>query len=441
MAVIAPPGSEDELWKAVLAELAISAKAAEREDALAWRAIARPAQLPPDGSWSFWLYMAGRGTGKTRAGAEWIHEQVEAGHRRIALVAPTAADARDVMVEGETGILNTGRVRPVYEPSKRRVTWPNGAIATLYSADEPERLRGPQHDAAWCDELGSWRYEAAWSNLLFGLRLGDDPRALITTTPRPTPLMRSIIDDPACVMTHESTYANIANLAPTFRAQVIRRYEGTRLGRQELEGELLTDTPGALWTLDTFDEGRVSEHPDLVRIVVAIDPSGGRDPENDEQGIIVAGLGADGHGYVIDDRTCRLSPDGWGREAVQAYLDHEADGIVAETNYGGDMVIATVKAAASAMDAGPVPTKKIVASRGKRIRAEPVAALYEQGRVHHVGTFAKLEDQMAEWTPNSRTSPDRMDALVWAITELMGGTKKRRGIVQYRNPVTIGPRL
>src|SRR5580693_3450873 len=292
-----------------------------------WRYRARPEQLPPDGSWRIWLLMAGRGFGKTRCGAEWVRAQVKAGRRRIALVGPTAADARNVMVEGESGILaiSPDPERPLYEPSKRRLTWPNGAVATTYSADEPERLRGPQHDAAWCDELGAWRYPEAWDMLMFGMRLGADPRTVVTTTPRPAKLIRDLGRDPICVVTRGSSYENRGNLAPAFFEQIIRKYEGTRLGRQELDAELLEDTPGALWSHGSIEASRLRSAPEMTRVVVAIDPAVTSGEEADETGIVVAGKDKNGHGYVLADISGRYPPTEWARRAITAYATHRAD--------------------------------------------------------------------------------------------------------------------
>ena len=402
-----------------------------------WRFLARPQQLAPDddaldiGPWLVWLILAGRGFGKTRTGSEWVREQVKAGAKRIHLIAPTASDARDVMVEGESGLLSvcwagdktlTGDMlgRPSYEPSKRRLTWANGAIATLFSAEEPERLRGPQAEVLWADELASWKYlRDTWDMAMFGLRLGDRPRTCVTTTPKPLPLLKEIIKDPRTVVTRGSTFDNASNLAPTFLQAVKAKYEGTRLGRQELNAEILDDLPGALWTRDGIDAQRIRLVPELQRVVIAVDPSGtkGATDDGDDIGIVVAGLGIDGRGYVLADRTCKLSPDGWGRRAVNAYKEFDGDRIVAERNFGGAMVEHVIKT----IDKN-VPYKEVTASRGKVARAEPVAALYEQGRVSHVGSMPELEDQMCQIAPEGfvgEGSPDRADALVWALTELM----------------------
>lgn len=410
-----------------------------------WRAWGRENQIAPEGDWLTWLVLAGRGFGKTRAGAEWIRQiacgktPLEAGsHRRIAIVAETAADARDVLVEGDSGILavHPPDMRPAYEPSKRRLTWPNGAMATLYNGTEPDQLRGPQHDAAWVDELAKYDYaRETWDMLQFGLRLGNDPRQVVTTTPRPIPLLKEIIASETTVVTKGSTYENSDNLAESFIKQIVARYEGTRLGRQELEAEILDDLPGALWSRANIDENRIREAPEMVRVVVAIDPSGtgGEDDDGDSIGIVAAGKGVDGRAYVLADRTCKLSPDGWGRRAVAAYHELNADRIVAERNFGGAMVRHVIKT----IDA-KVAYKEVVASRGKVARAEPVAALYEQNRVSHVGALPSLEDQLCLMAPDGYAgegSPDRADALVWALTELMlgGGAAPEIGA-----PVQVG---
>lgn len=330
-----------------------------------------------------------------------------------------------MLVEGESGILavHPKDFRPMYEPSKRRLTWPNGATGTLYNATEPDQLRGPQHDAAWCDELAKWQYvRETWDQLQFGMRLGQHPQQVITTTPRPLPLIKEIMAmrEPQCRVTRGTTMDNAVNLAPSFMQQIIERYEGTRLGRQELNAEILDDVPGALWTRAMIDANRVAEQPEMARVVVAIDPSGtdGKD-EGDDVGIVVAGRGVDGRGYVLGDYTCKLSPDGWARQAITAYHQHQGDRIVAERNFGGAMVAAVIRSA----DAS-VPFKEVTASRGKAARAEPVSALYEQGRVSHVGAFVDLEDEMCLMTASGFVgdgSPNRVDALVWALTEAMLG--------------------
>src|SRR6202045_1241383 len=403
-----------------------------------WRYRARPEQLPPEGSWRVWLLMAGRGFGKTRCGAEWVRAEGKAGGGPGVPGGAAAADARDVMVEGEAGILaiSPDHERPLYEPSKRRLTWRNGAVATTFSADEPERLRGPPHDAAWCDELGAWRYPEAWDMLMFGMRLGADPRTVVTTTPRPAKLIRDLVRDPTCVVTRGSSYENRANLAGAFLQQIIKKYEGTRLGRQELNAELLDDVPGALWSRALIEAARPPMGfvmPDLVRVVVAIDPAASSGEDADETGIIVAGKDKDSRGYVLAHLSGHHTPIEWARIAVAAYKSHGADRIVAEVNNGGEMVEATLRVVDD-----NVAYTAVHATRGKVVRAEPVAALYEQGRIRHIGAFTALEDQMCEFTPDldrskpkrdstdpsslgkgGRTSPDRADALVWAFTALL----------------------
>jgi predicted phage terminase large subunit-like protein len=396
---------------------------------------ARDNQKPPAGDWRVWLLLAGRGFGKTRAGAEFIREEVKKRRaRRIALVASTALDARAVMVEGESGLLSIGEPeeRPVYEPSLHRLIWPNGAIATTYSADEPNRLRGPQHDLAWCDELAAWRYPAAWDMLLMGLRLGDDPRVVVTTTPRPIKLIRGLLGDPTVAVTRGRTIDNARHLAPAFLAEIARRYEGTRLGRQELDAEILDDVPGALWSHGMIEAGRVPAPPgDLVRIVIAIDPAVSSSETADETGIVIAGRSSDGQGYVLADVSGRYTPHQWATAAIMAYRTHRADRIVAEVNNGGEMVQATLRTVEP-----DVPFAAIHAGRGKVARAEPVAALYEQGRVHHVGAFPALEDQMCAFSADfdrnvAGYSPDRVDALVWALTDLFLAPAPGAGTFEY----------
>ncbi len=407
----------DSLRRDALASLSPGALAALKHD---WRFWGRPDQITPPGNWRTWLILAGRGWGKTRTGAEWVREQIESGRcGRLALVAPTAADVRDVMVEGESGILAIcpdGK-RPEYKPSIRRLEWPNGAMATLYSAEEPDRLRGPQHDGAWCDELAAWFYPEAWDMLQMGMRLGNDPRAIVTTTPRPTAIVKRLLADPTTHATRGSTFDNRANLAPAFMDAIIARYQGTRLGRQELYAELLEDVEGALWSRELLDRLRVQSAPELKRVVVAIDPAVTNEADSDETGIVVAGLGMDGHGYILDDLSGRHSPLEWAQRAINAYRTQRADRIVAEVNNGGQLVEVNLRT----VDRN-VAYKGVHAAKGKRTRAEPIAALYEQGKVHHVGEFARLEDQLCTWNPlDGDKSPDRLDALVWALSEVMLG--------------------
>jgi phage terminase large subunit-like protein len=392
-------------------------------DALAllydWRFLARPDQLPPDGDWRVWLILAGRGWGKTRTGAEWVRMQVESGSaRRIALVGRTASDAREVMIDGESGLLSIAPPwnRPRFIASRRRLVWSNGAVATAYSGGKPDQLRGPQHDAAWVDELAAFRSDQAWGNLMMGLRLGTNPRVVVTTTPRPTRLIRMLADDPGTVVTHGTTFDNAAHLAPSALAYLRRRYEGTRFGEQELHARLLTDVAGALWRSAWFDRDgfRVSRAPELRRIVVAVDPAVSATRDSDETGIIAAGVGLDDHAYVLADASLRGSPDSWARAAVRLYDALAANQLIAEANNGGDLVRHTI----ATVDQR-VPVRLVHASRGKAVRAEPVAALYEQGRVHHLRVFGALEEQMLTWTPTSDESPDRIDALVWAIWALL----------------------
>jgi len=383
-----------------------------------WRFWARPEQLPPEGDWRSWVIVAGRGFGKTRTGAEFVRDQVKnKSARRIALVGRTAADVRDVMVTGPSGLLavHPDHERPLYEPSRRRLTWPCGATAHTYTSERSDQLRGPQHDLAWCDELAAWSYPYdTWDQLMFGLRLGN-PRCVVTTTPRPIKLLKDLLENPSCAITRGSTFDNKLNLAKAFFDQIIDKYEGTTIGRQEIYADMLTEVPGALWKRSMIDDHRVHQPPaTLKRVVVGVDPAVTNKDTSDETGIIVVGLGSDDHFYVLGDGSVKASVDTWARAVVTRYNMHRADKVIAEVNQGGDLVARMINQIDST-----VPIKKVHASRGKVLRAEPVAARYEQGRVHHVGALNELEDQLCSYSPmNSKISPDRMDALVYAITEL-----------------------
>jgi len=395
-----------------------------------WKFWARPNQLAPKGDWFCWLVLTGRGFGKTRMGAEWVRSQIEGSSPltaprdrmgRVALVSQTLADGRDVMVDGESGILASSppHFRPAYETSRRRLVWPNGAQAFLYSSEEPDQLRGPQHHLAWGDELAKWRnQDACWANLLLGLRLGKTPRVMVTTTPKPTPLIRQLTGDPTVAVTQGATFDNRAHLSADFIYHIKRLYEGTRLGRQELYGEILEDVPGALWSRDIIDKARVKKAPALSRIVVAVDPPVTHGEDADDCGIVVAGICPEGHVYVLADLTAgRLTPNQWCKKALSAYDNYEADRLVAEVNQGGDLVETLIRQISP-----HVSYRGVRASRGKITRAEPVAALYERGLVHHVGGFNHLEDQLCSYTGDKKEkSPDRLDALVWAITDLALG--------------------
>jgi phage terminase large subunit-like protein len=388
----------------------------------AWPLWARPDQLPPPGAWRTWLLLGGRGSGKTRSSAEATRGEVEAGRRRaIGLVGPTADTLRRDQAAALLEI-SSPWCRAVHEPSQRRLVWPNGAVAYLLSSEEPDRIRGLNLDWAWGDELTSWANpEETWSNLQFALRVagptGADPASVISTTPKRDALLRRIMAAPSTVTTRSKTFDNAANLSAATIAHLRETYGGTTLGRQELDAEILEDVDGALWSRAMLDASRVPPRDDMAfkRIVVAIDPAGGKGRANDETGIVVAARGADGHGYVLQDLSGRFSPERWASRAVESYHAHRADRIVVEANFGGEMVVATIRA----VDPN-VPVKTVHASRGKQARAEPVVALYEQHRVHHVGNFPELEDQLCGWNPAaSGSSPDRLDALVWALTELM----------------------
>jgi phage terminase large subunit-like protein len=428
MARMSQLSAADRQLMLALAEVELEHERARRhEPGSAWAAIARPEQLPPDGDWRTWLIQAGRGWGKTRTGAETIVSWVAAGYaRRIAVVGQTNADVRDLSVRA---LLAAAGPQVVYTETKHhRLLWPNGAEALGFSAEEPDSLRGYEFDTAWADELAAWPYPDAWHQLQFGLRVGW-ARAIVTTTPRPTSLLRIISADPRTMVTRGRTIENAANLSSDALRHFLERYGGTRLGRQELDAEMLDDVEGALWRRDRIDDLRVAAAPDLVRIVVAIDPAVSSSEDADETGIVVAGKGIDGHGYLLADLSGRSSPDGWARQAVAAYQSWKADRIVAEVNNGGDLVEATIRTVDRA-----VPYMAIHASRGKRTRAEPIAALYEQGRIHHVGAYSALEDELCTALPEGGSGPDdRLDALVWAFTELhiVGSVLDEPGAIDF----------
>jgi phage terminase large subunit-like protein len=391
-----------------------------------WFALfARDDQIPPAGDWRSWLILGGRGAGKTRAGAEWVTARatgqgLDTGQlaQRIAIVAPTFDEARMVMIEGVSGLLaiHDESWRPVFEPTKRLLTWPNGCVAQVFTAEEPDGLRGPQFDAAWCDELAKWkRNEHVWNMLQFSLRLGENPRAVITTTPRPIPLLKRMLVDEGTVTSRATTFDNSANLARSFLDEVRKRYGKTNLGRQELRGELIEDDPGAIFKRDHIENARVSVAPELKRVVVAVDPPAGFGKKNSACGIVCAGIGVDGRCYVLDDCSIQgARPAQWAAKIVSLYHARKADRVVAEINQGGAMVEQVLREVDPDLAYRPVH-----ATRGKQIRAEPVAALYEQGRVSHVGCFAELEDEMCSAIGEGQKSPDRLDALVWAVSDLM----------------------
>ncbi|NEY89303.1 DNA-packaging protein [Tabrizicola oligotrophica] len=394
---------------------------------------ALPHQVPPEGVWKTWVIMGGRGAGKTRAGAEWVRAEVEGATplapgraRRVALVGETVDQVREVMVMGESGILACSPPdrRPVWQATRRRLEWPNGAVAQVFSAHDPDSLRGPQFDAAWADELAKWpKGQEAWDQLQFGLRLGENPRQVVTTTPQNVEVLKAILKNPSTVTTHAPTEANRAHLAASFLAEVQARYGGQRLGLQELQGLLVEEVDGALWKASDLDARRAEVLPAFNRIVVAVDPSVTSGGASDECGIVVVGAVTEGppqdwRAVVLEDASVRgASPDTWARAAIAAMDRHRADRLVVEVNQGGELVTQVIRS----IDA-LVPIKAVHASKGKGTRAEPVSALYEQGRVAHVRGLAALEDQMCQMTAQGylgKGSPDRLDALVWALTELM----------------------
>lgn len=403
-----------------------------------WQIDGRPDQLPPEGDWLVWLILAGRGAGKTRAGAQWVRGMAlglppyaSKAVGPIALVGETFADVREVMIEGVSGLLSRHESfdRPIWQPTRRRLVWSNGNVAQAFSSEDPEGLRGPQFAAAWGDELGKWRNaDATWDMLQFGLRLGDKPRQVVTTTPRPVPLLKRLIADEATAISRATTRANLEHLAPGFLERVVGRYAGTRLGRQELEGELIEDRVDALWSRADIERARVTSHPPLTRIVVAVDPPASQ--RSGICGIVVAGVGDDDVAYLVADGTiAEARPTEWAARAIGLYRRYEADALIAEVNQGGDMVAAVIR------EVDPtVPVKTVHATRAKWLRAEPVAALYAQGRVRHAGALPELEDEMCDFGVDGLSagrSPDRLDALVWALTALMldgGGEPRVRGM-------------
>lgn len=414
-----------------------------------WRFWQRPSQTPPGGDWSVWVYRGGRGAGKTRTGSEWVRDNVDRGlASRVALVAPTVGDVRDVIIEGESGLMTVwpDHQRPQYIPSRRKVVFHNGAVGHTYSAEKPDRLRGPQHDLAWFDEAASAQYlSATLDNLLFGLRLGSTPRLLVTTTPKPLRVLRELVADATTVETASTTWANAHNLSAAFLSLVLGRYGGTRLGAQELEGEWLDGVEGALWTEATIDAHRRRERPQSLDrthagiVEVGVDPPG---ETAAECGIIVAmaprSRAVGSECWVLADASVRGRPEEWGRAVVDAYHRHRAECVVVEANQGGDMCRAVIHAVDST-----VVVRKVRASESKKSRAEPVAALYEQGRVHHVGLLAHVEAQMVSWTPDDKISPDRMDALVHVVTDLLlsGGAATASRATGPRIPRVSAPRV
>lgn len=396
-----------------------------------WALYARLDQWPPEGDWLIWLLLGGRGSGKTRAGAEWVRQKVNQGAGRIALIAPTINDAREVMIEGESGLRHIGypAERPQFISSRRRLEWPNGAIGQIFSSEDPDSLRGPQFEYAWADEFCAWTYPAdTLANLRLGLRLGTQPQLVVTTTPRPLPALKKLMTAQGLVTSQMKTQDNREFLAPGFIAAMEESYGGTRLGRQELAGEFIEDLPGALWSRSIIESCRIKQRPVCERIIIALDPPVTGHKTSDACGIIVAGRvgqGRQARAFILEDASIQgVSPESWAALAVALYESWDADYILAETNQGGDLVKTVLH-----MINPSVPVHTVFARRGKRLRAEPVAALYGQGRVHHVGSgFSELEDELCLMgTQSLIKSPDRADAMVWAVTDLL--------LRQIRRPV------
>jgi len=385
-----------------------------------WSFRARPEQIPPAGDWFCYLYRAGRGAGKSAAGANWVLQRVRDGFKRIALIGQSKADVRDTMIEvGPSSILRQSPPweTPVYEPSKRRITWPGGAIATVYSGDEPDQLRGPNFDSAWVDELAKFKFaDETWDNLELALRAGQKPQVMVTTTPRPIGIIRKLINDSLTIDVTGSTFDNAANLSPRYIKRITGLYENTTIGRQELYGEILDQIPGALWTRDMIDDYRVKQAPELERIVVAVDPAVTSKKTSDETGIIVAGT-SDAHAFVLEDRTGRYTPDTWARKAIALYHRYHAGVIVCESNQGGDVLKQVIHDIDDSIN-----VRLVHATVGKAVRAEPIVAKYEQGKVHHVGNLERLEDELCTWVPGQGRSPNRLDALVWSLTDIFEGS-------------------
>ena len=408
--------AESEEFRSSLAEASAAVQAQAR---YRWDVWARPNQIEPDGDHRYWLVLAGRGFGKTRAGVEWVRSQIENGSSsRAIVIAPTASDCRDTITDGPSGFLNVCPPwnRPLYEPSKRRLTWDNGAVVSLYSAEEPDRLRGVNCDLMLADELAAWTHSETWDMAMFALRIGVNPRAMITTTPRPTRLIKNLVENTSTVVTRGSTYDNKANLAPQFLDAILKKYDGTRMGRQEIYAEVLEDVEGAILSLDQLISLRVEEADDPQRIVVGVDPAISTGENADKTGIVVTSRGKDGHLYALADRSCRLGPAGWAKKVVDAFHEFQADLIVAEKNQGGAMVEHTIRS----LDAD-VPIKLVHATRGKHVRAEPILAMFEQGKAHTMKGMDELESQLSSFTPQgyeSDGSPDSADAFIWASTEL-----------------------
>ena len=415
LSMLSPTLQEEELAK-------IAPTTEDREALLySWDFWKRPNQEEPDGNWGAWAIFSGRGYGKTRIGSESVIKRARHGpYFPIALIGQTKADTRDTMVElFESSIMKVSPpwFMPRLEVTKRRLVWPNGMIAVMYSGDEPDQVRGPQHGFGWLDELAKFKYpQETWDNFSLGLRMGPTPQAIITTTPRPIQVIKDLVDDPYVVKSYGSTYDNLSNLPIEFIRRILGKYENTRLGAQEIYGKILGDVEGALWKRDVLEKGRVTTIPELYRIVVGVDPPTGgiTNVSKGECGIVVAGIGIDHHGYVLEDATFEgVDPESWAKQAVAAYSRYNADQIVAEANQGGKMVTTVIGTVSKNL-----PVTLVFAAKGKHTRAEPIASLYSQEKIHHVGMMADLEDQLCSWVPGE-ASPDRLDACVWALSDLM----------------------